>query len=212
MKPLLMALALLLSLPLPLSADVFAQAATAESIRRLVPATATTVAAEPVLQGRFNQARKLSDLPKPLLSSGRFVFARDRGVLWQVEKPFASEFVLTPAAMITREGGRERRMAAQEQPGLNIATRLFTALFTLDIAALEKDFTLHAAGDAKAWTLGFKPKHAALAQHFATATMQGGADVESIRLTDARGDVTELKLSGLTSAKTLSSADAKRFP
>jgi hypothetical protein len=212
MKPRLLALALLLSLPLPLLADVFAQAATAEMIRRLVPASATSVTSDPVLQGRFIQARRLSDLPKPLLSSGRFVFARDRGVLWQVEKPFVSEFVLTPVAMITREGGRERRMAAHEQPGLNIATRLFSALFTLDIAALEKDFTLFGAGDAKAWTLGFKPKHAALEQHFATATIQGGSSIEAIRMTDARGDVTDLKLSGIAHAKALSSADAQRFP
>ena len=177
-----------------------------------MPKSATALTRQGVLSGSFTQKKTLADLPKPLASSGEFLFARDKGVIWRVVKPFASEFVLTPTAMVSREGGRERRMNASEQPGLAVATKLFTALFTLDLAALEQEFVLHAEGSAQAWQVGLTPRHAAMASTFSQAVIAGGETVQTISLTDARGDKTEISLSGLRAQAALSAADARRFP
>jgi len=208
-------LLLVLSLSLPVTAmaeGLFDRPASAREVQALLPTSATGLTREGVLSGQFSQTKTLSDLPKPLLSSGRFLFARERGVIWQVLRPYPSEFVLTPHAMVTREGGRERVMAASEQPGLAVATRLFSALFTLDLAALEQDFLLHAAGSPEAWQLGLRPRHAAMAASFSEAVIRGGSAVKSIVLRDARGDSTEITLSDLKAENQLGREDAKRFP
>ncbi len=206
---------LLLALLLPFAASatpLFDTPASPKQVEALIPNSATALTRQGVLAGSFTQKKTLADLPKPLLSSGEFLFAKDRGVIWHVLKPFDSEFVLTPTLMITREAGSERRSNASEQPGLKVATQLFTALFTLDLAALEAEFSLYTSGSAKAWQVGLRPRHAAMAASFAEAVIAGGEQVQTITLTDAQGDKTEMTLSAMHAQTVLSAADAKRFP
>ena len=206
---------LLLALLLPLAAaaaPLFDSPATTKQIEALVPPTARALTRQAVLTGGFTQKKTLSDLPKPLLSSGDFLFAKDRGVIWHVRKPFDSEFVLTPKAVITREAGSERVTSASEQPGLAVAAKLFSALFALDLAALEQEFSLYAAGNAQDWSVGLKPRHAAMAATFAQAVITGGAEAKTITLMDARGDSTEIVLGKLHGQAALTDTDARRFP
>lgn len=208
-------LPLLAVLLLPLStiaAPLFDSPATPQQLQVLLPKSAVALTRKGVLRGNFTQTKTLRDLPKPLRSSGSFLFSRDKGVIWQVVKPFASEFVLTPTVMLTREAGGERRSSAGEQPGLAMATRLFSALFTLDLAALQAEFTVYASGDAKNWMIGLKPRHAAMAATFSEAVVAGGEQVQAVTLTDAQGDKTNIRLSDVRAQAALSAADALRFP
>ena len=52
-------------------------------------AQSLTLASGEVLRGRFTQQRSLQGFNAPLTSTGSFILAPGRGVLWRAETPFA---------------------------------------------------------------------------------------------------------------------------
>lgn len=164
-----------------------------------------------VLTGSFAQAKHLAGLPQPLKSSGRFLYAKGIGIEWQVQQPFASRFVLTREALIEDSGGRVRRSEAARQPGFAAVSRLLLALFSLDVAALDEEFRFAGARDTKGWQLELTPRHAALASVFATARLEGGLRLDRLRLTDARGDATEIVFTQQAAQDALTPEQQARF-
>lgn len=197
--------------------NVFAHALTPAQMAALLGPAARPLAAAPGLRGRFEQRKYLPDLPRPLLSTGEFLFARDLGVWWHTRTPFDSVFILTREGARSRdEGGAETRVSADQQPGVAVAARIFFALFALDFEALSKDFDTYGiatgTGKGAGWQVGLRPKLAAMSAVFREAVIDGAAHANRIELRDTHGDRTEIlfpEAGVLTDG--LSAADRQRF-
>lgn len=198
--------------PLP---EVFQHPATAAELTTLLGAVGKTTRAAAALRGNFVQRKFLHELPQPLLSSGEFLVARGAGVDWHTHKPFDSEVLLTPQALIQRgPDGKPQRVDASQQPGLAAVSQVFDALFALDIDKLNQSFTLFGEkdpADANAWLLGLTPREPAFAKVIARIVVSGSAEPKLITMFEASGDRTEIELSGISAQATLSDADRKRF-
>ena len=196
---------------------VFAHPLNPAQMSALLGPAAKPLAAAPGLRGRFEQRKTLPDLPRPLLSTGDFLFARELGVWWHTRTPFDSVFILTREGARSRdEGGAETRVSADQQPGVAVAARIFFALFALDFEALAKDFDTYGmptgAGKSAGWQVGLRPKLAAMSAVFREAVIDGAGHANRIELRDAHGDHTEIlfpEVSILTDG--LSAADRQRF-
>ena len=196
---------------------VFAHPLNPAQMSALLGPAAKPLAAAPGLRGRFEQRKTLPDLPKPLLSTGDFLFARELGVWWHTRTPFDSVFILTREGARSRdEGGAETRVSADQQPGVAVAARIFFALFALDFEALAKDFDTYGmptgSGKSTGWQVGLRPKLAAMSAVFREAVIDGAGHANRIELRDAHGDRTEIlfpEVSILTDG--LSTADRQRF-
>lgn len=183
----------------------------AAGVEQLLPAATRATLRAAVATGAFVQKKQLADLPKPLVSSGRFLRARGLGIDWQVQKPFASDFVLTTAALTEKSGGSVRRSAAAQQPALAAASRLLLALFALDVKTLESEFRFAGAKVGSGWQLKLTPRHAALASAFTEAWVEGDSLLRRVRLVDGRGDVTEISFSEQATQAALTPAQKARF-
>jgi hypothetical protein len=154
-----------------------------------------------VLQARFTHRKFLSEIPQPLTSSGEFVFLRDVGVFWHTQQPFDSVFILTQQGILQRDEGAETlRLSADTQPAVRVIANIFFALFTLDVAALNASFDLYGQKQGDKWSIGLKPKSAAVAGVFKQAIVSGGASVEQVVLMDKRGDRTVIDMNAVTYA------------
>lgn len=207
----IIAVALLLALKLAQAGEPPLPELTAVQAQALIPGSARAGLQAAALGGRFEQKKTLRDLPLPLVSSGEFLLARGLGVDWRVQKPFAVDYTLTPQNLIERSGGSQRRTAASAQPGLATASRLMLALFSLDLAGLQNEFKFSGRRDGARWQLRLLPRHAALAAAFGEAQLAGEAQLQSLRLTDSRGDVTEIRFSEYQSKAALSPAERARY-
>lgn len=191
-------------------ADPFAQPVADEArLRAALSLPAAKLAKAQVLRGVFRHSRHLSEIPRPLIATGEFTFVRDLGVYWHTQKPFDSVVVLTGAGLVQLEGGSQTRMAAAEQPAVRIIANIFMALFTLDVPALTRDFTVYGGSHEGGWLIGLKPRNAAIANVFAQATVAGAGDVQQVVLTDARGDRTVIDLSAITYSNDPPGADIR---
>lgn len=207
------ALLLTLLLVLPAArAELFATPRRAAEIEALVSAETRASAHGAALTGSFVQKKFLAELPQPLRSSGDFVYARGRGVIWRVRQPLSAEYVLAGNTLIAREGGSEQRLGAEAQPGLAAVSRLFAALFALDLESLERDFLLYGERSGSRWSIGLKPRHAALTGALTVARLDGSRQLERVVITDGRGDRTEIELEQLQALDALPAEALARFP
>jgi hypothetical protein len=192
--------------------SVFVHGASVSELSSLLGKSAQRVAGAPAIRGRFEQRKYLAELPQPLVSTGEFLFVRDKGVWWHTQTPFDSVFILTREGMRNRDGsGAELKISAAEQPGIAAVARIFFALFALDFNTLASDFDTYGRGTPADWQVGLRPRLAALATVFRDARIDGGEQVRSIELRDAHDDRTDIILAGVDVLKDLSAEESGRF-
>lgn len=159
------------------------------------------VAKVAVLRGEFAQEKRVAGFKNPLRSQGRFVLARDRGVVWTTLKPFPSEIVVTRERIysIQRDGSRRIEMDGSRQPALRGINQMMLALVAGDLQSLAARFDAQASAlPGQGWKLSLTPKSAALAKAFARIELQGDRYVREARIVEAGGDTTMLDFSALS--------------
>lgn len=180
----------------------------------VVAAITRDVATPAVLRGEFSQEKQVAGFRNPLRSQGRFVVARERGVIWSTLKPFPSEMVVTADRILSRQadGSPRVELDAREQPAMRSVNATLFALMSGDVQALSSQFNVDAQRDAKGWTLMLTPKSAVLAKAFTSLQLRGDRHVRQVDIIEAGKDRTVITFSGLTEAPAiLTAAEAGRF-
>jgi outer membrane lipoprotein-sorting protein len=162
----------------------------------------------PVLKGEFEQTKTLKGFRNPLVSKGEFLVARGQGVWWHTLQPFESTLVVTPTKLFTRnaDGSASNLMDAQAEPGLQQVNALIFSLLAADVDVLADRFTVVSQPVG-----GVSTSDANIARFLVRATLAGERDVQSVRIDEARGDVTQIRFSRQVPSAALSAEDAARF-
>ena len=169
----------------------------------------TQLARPQVIHGDFIQEKHLRALPKPLISTGTFVLAKDHGLLWQLKTPLQQDYRIT-AQGIARRNASEWQMLPGKSAGAE-QNRLFLAVLQGDSSGLQRDFELQLQGEASHWQLTLTPRSVLLKQIFTRINIDGGELVQRIELQETQGDSTLLKLQNSVSNQPLSDAEQHDF-
>jgi hypothetical protein len=192
----------------PAMAAVATPTAPADSVHaRLAPAG--------VLRGRFEQEKQVQGFRQPLRSTGDFVVAPGRGVVWNTRQPFASTLVLTAKQVQVRKPDGTRKAVGKSRGGRAAAlvNQLMVALLAGDLPTLQKRFELQETLLPEGrWRLDLVPRESALKRAFARLELEGGRHVDAVRLDERSGDRTTLRFLDLRDAPaTLAPAEAAEF-
>lgn len=163
-----------------------------------------------VLRGNFIQIKRLAGFRNPLQSSGQFVLARDRGVLWFTRQPFVSTLVVTPERleMLDAQGQRLSRIESRDEPALRSINQLLLATLAADLAPLRTLFAIDAElVGSLGWRLALRAEDTLLARQLARVTLAGERHVHSVLIEERNGDRIEIAFSGWSSAATPSAAE-----
>ncbi|XKY16277.1 outer membrane lipoprotein carrier protein LolA [Stutzerimonas stutzeri] len=161
---------------------------------------------EPALiRGSFTQEKHLRALPQPLVSSGTFVLARDRGLLWFLQNPLQQDYRISASGIAKRTpNGWQQTNTSRTGARQN---DLFLAVLQGDTEALQRDFELELSGTTQAWTLKLTPRSKLLKQIFSSIHIRGSATAERIDLLEAQGDSTSLRLTNIQIDNQLSASE-----
>lgn len=162
-----------------------------------------------VVRGNFIQEKHLRALPQPLVSKGRFVLAKEFGLLWLLNTPLKQDYRIVPAGISRREG-QSWQLLPNKSAGAE-QNRLFLAVLQGDSSGLQRDFELQLKGDAHAWQLALVPRSLLLQQVFKQINIDGGDLVQRIELLETQGDSTVLKMIDSQSVPALSDAERNDF-
>ncbi|MGD8217324.1 outer membrane lipoprotein carrier protein LolA [Pseudomonas thivervalensis] len=162
-----------------------------------------------VIHGQFIQEKHLRALPQPLTSKGRFVLAKNHGLLWLLQTPLQQDYRITAQGMARRDGNTwqmlPNKSAGAEQ------NRLFLAVLQGDSSGLQQDFELSLSGEPQQWKLTLTPRSVLLKQVFNQINIDGGELVQRIELLETQGDSTVLRMLDATPAQPLSEAEQHDF-
>ncbi|MFA5496223.1 MAG: outer membrane lipoprotein carrier protein LolA [Porticoccaceae bacterium] len=161
-------------------------AADDELLRQLAPRMAHIQS----LTGSFEQARHISVLAAPLLSSGEFSYRRGEGIQWRTTHPVENEIRITPGqgVAVVDGGGNARPLPASEA-----IAGIFLGLFAGDLDSLGEYFTLTGQRQDSGWSLRLTPRHPQLAAHLDTILIDGDEHIERVEIREANGDRSELR-------------------
>lgn len=141
------------------------------------------------MQGTFTQTKHLGILPKPILSSGRFSFHRNREVVWQTLDPIVSTLKFGADGIKVDQGNSSNTVTKN-----NMATTLLTHLITGNFRQMEELFDITAKGSPKRWQLTLKPRDNNLKAFINEVRISGGAYSDQIFIEEPNGDTTQIKL------------------
>lgn len=162
----------------------------------------------PVVRAEFVQSKQMAAMKRPLLTTGRLVYSRVHGVLWQIEKPFRLSYVLG-ADKITEIGadGLRRERGLREVPGLAQVGRILRAMLGANTTALREYFDASVQGDLNQWEITLKPRQPQLSQFLTGLRLSGSRFVEGISISEAGGDSTQIRFSHSQGSNALSEAE-----
>ncbi len=148
-----------------------------------------------VRAGTFEQRKQVKGFKRPLTSSGTYLVTRGKGVRWTTAEPFQSELTVTQSDITSTQGGAQvYHLDARTEPGVRVVTELLLALLGGELQALERSFAVEGEASGGRWTLELTPRVEALGRLFTRISLAGDRAVRSVRLQEAGGDETAIRL------------------
>lgn len=146
------------------------------------------LAAGDVLRGKFVQERHLEGFSAPLKTTGQFLLAPEKGLIWRAEAPFATTTVMTSRGILQRNEDVETlNLSAGQVP---IMAQLYDALggaLAGDLGQLERSFEVERRTDASGWRLILKPRAVGDAE-VREIRIDGNRFVEHVEVFKGSGD------------------------
>lgn len=167
----------------------------------------------PVVRGQFTQEKTVKGFKQPLRSSGEFVVAKGLGIVWHVRKPFESSLIVKPDSLQSRraDGSLSMQMRAEDEPVLRTVNAMLFAVMSADLVQLHHLFEVSGKAQASGWQMRLLPRDPMLAQWLASIELEGGQFVREVRLQEARGDSSLIRIEGAEAASQASDAELAQF-
>ncbi len=153
------------------------------------------------IQGGFTQQRFLKSLSKPIVSQGKFVLLANKGLLWQMQQPFAVDLRVKKDGIMQWNGSQ---WVANNKLGQSEQINLFLGLLSGDISALSAQFDLQLSGSPQQWRLTLTPSSLLMKQIFNHIIIKGDGLVREIELDEKQGDRTLILFSQVQTNQPLS--------
>jgi len=146
-----------------------------------------------VVQGGFNQQKKLQGLAYSLNAQGQFIFWRGQGLYIATEKPFFSAMTITGGDIINWQQNGTGSIAT-EQSGLiqREINKTLLAFFSADIALIQQRFIADWVFVQDKWQLTLTPRLDLIKKNMRTAVMNGDQFLQKLVVTAANGDETTI--------------------
>ena len=149
-----------------------------------------------LLQGQFEQKKTIRVLAMPLVSTGVFSVVKNQGVMWNVEKPLASQLLISKDGIKGADLGENRAMAH--------VGKILNQLLSGDIAVLEQQFNVSVLQDnTSGWALALVPRSLILQKAIKEIRLDGDRYIKQLILHEASGDQTEVNFTALVESETL---------
>jgi len=160
-------------------------------------AQSLTLASGELRRGRFTQQRFLQGFNAPLTSTGSFILAPGRGVVWRGETPFVVVTVMGPGGLVQRvSGGATTHYPASRLPAIVRLYEIFGAALSGDWRKLESIFEVRREGTESDWKVTLTPLRSGEGGvPLRQVVVRGGRYVDSVEVMRINGDWDRIEFS-----------------
>jgi hypothetical protein len=162
-------------------------------------AQSLTLGAGEVLKGRFAQQRFLQGFDAPLNSTGSFILAPHRGLVWSSETPFALVTVMGPGGLVQRVvGGATTRYPSSRLPLLAQLYEVFSAALSGDWEKLDTLFNVKRTSSGNGWEITLTPHRSDSRLPLSYVQVRGDHYVDAVEVMRVNGDRDRMEFSQQT--------------
>ncbi|WP_136253223.1 LolA family protein [Onishia niordana] len=155
----------------------------------------TRLTASEWLQGHFRQRHWMADQEVRLHSQGRFLYQRDRQLIWLFGSPTQQVLTFAKGQVAYGPDSDEKADIQALLPERSTFQRHMVDIMGGKFSALADDYRLVLSGDNDAWQVTMTPRLSALEMPLATMTLTGSERLEHLKMTIANGDTLSIRLS-----------------
>lgn len=143
----------------------------------------------------FVQEKKLAVLDKPLITEGELLLDEQQTVTWDIQKPFALRYVLTPNSIREIDAQGERTLQTGQNPLAAALTQAMTATFSGEWRDDNTLAAVTATGDTQQWQLHITPRSAELKTLIQAMTVDGTQqEITIVTILESNGDRAVIRL------------------
>lgn len=168
-----------------------------------------------VLRADFTQTKRVAAMKRPLITSGKLLYAKEHGVIWQITQPYVISYILSNEQVIEISSDNRRKVrSVNELPGLAQINRIFRAMIAADTQVLDTYFDTKALSQTNSdapWQVLLTPKQAQVSRFIKQINVTGNQFVESIQISEASNDNTDIVFTHTEGAQTLNDNELKLF-
>ena len=149
-----------------------------------------------LMRANFQQKKQLPNTNKTFVSSGKIVFAKNQGVLWQIASPVKADLIMTPKNMVQKTANTQSRVSLEQNQHASTAT-VFLGLMSGNSKTLNDNFTIKSAKyTAQSWQIALSPKSATMKKLFHDIQIDGAKNINKIIIKDKSQGTTTITFSG----------------
>jgi hypothetical protein len=148
-----------------------------------------------IYKSDFTQIKKISGLQKDLKSSGKIMYAKNKGFYFEIHKPFAATYIFTKKGLMQIEDGQKNIISADKQPFFHEFSEILQSIFSGKYDQLSKHFDVYFEQQGKKWTLGLRPTNSTVNSVITEIIVTGSKNTETVTFKEKNGDTTQIKLS-----------------
>ncbi len=193
MKKLLLFIIVQSLISLSAYADVFSYPVKNEDIANIEK----TIPQPKILKTDFRQTKKINGLQKDLNSSGKMIYAKEKGFYWKINKPFEVTYIFTPKGLIQIENDEKKLIPAESNAFFNEFSGILQSIFSGKYEQLSKHFDVFFVREGKRWTLGLRPTNKTVKGVITEISVTGSQNTENILFKESNGDSTKIQLYNL---------------
>lgn len=153
-----------------------------------IDSTFAPMTAHKVVRGNFKQTKFIAQLNREFVSVGNFVIANEKGILWNTEKPFASQLAISETGMVQQNAnGTRSEINAKDNVVFAQIAKAIHSIFSGSTAKLQAGFHVFFNRQGKIWTVGLVPRELSVKKTIQSIELTGNTWLEQIKLVDGSG-------------------------
>ena len=165
-----------------------------------------------VIRGHFEQQRTLTGIPRPIRSSGRFIYWRNHGLYWETKKPIFQASTFTPDTIIHWQTNSAKRQADRSSsPIQKQISRILLAVFGGDTESLKMLFDSHVSSKGEEWQIVLTPAIDVVKKAVEKITLNGKEHVNKLYLSASNGDASQILFLDVSTYPHLAADDCSYF-
>jgi len=144
-----------------------------------------------LVAGEFIQEKTLSGFPRPISSTGQFLYWRTHGLYWETVKPFAHATTFMAKKILHwKEGERRKVNQKSADASQKHIRRILLAIFNGDLTELEDYFDVQWEGHDSNWLVQLVPSHSMVSKTLSNIKLTGNEYLETLSIANTNGDKT----------------------
>ncbi|MEE8059047.1 MAG: outer membrane lipoprotein carrier protein LolA [Pseudomonadales bacterium] len=142
------------------------------------------------VEGKFIQERYLQGFSRSLVSSGTFLYWQEKGVYWEIQKPFFHAVTYRDSDIIHWGSNGKPTEVIKTDIVQKLVSRVILAMLSANLERLEEQFYVETKPDPQGWFMVLRPKLKVVAQIIQHIDVVGGKYLQQIDLMAVNGDKT----------------------